>query len=276
MERLSFFSWRSAGSFSVRQALAVPGGAWRRRILLPVGFGILVHPREGLLLVDTGMAPRALRAAGGLAGLAPRLLSWNPGQQGPAVSLLSELGFQPSEVRWILVTHFDYDHIAGLADFPEARIFCLPEAARFLEHIPRAGLARYRTLPELLPKDLFDRLETPQDLGAPRVTEPLEGWDLFGDGTVVTVELPGHAPGHMGVHARAPDRDVFMVGDAIWTMDALSAHRDALAHRLIAWDRRSGETTRQRLADFQNMHPEVELVPTHCWEPVNRQVPHFS
>jgi glyoxylase-like metal-dependent hydrolase (beta-lactamase superfamily II) len=35
---------------------------------------------------------------------------------------IKELGFNPQDVRHILVTHLDLDHAGGLSDFPEAKV----------------------------------------------------------------------------------------------------------------------------------------------------------
>lgn len=78
--------------------------------------------RAGMVLVDTGPGV-SLRPAGRLierifnAALRP---DYNP-LDTPSAQV-KRLGFEPTDVRHILLTHLDPDHIGALADFPWAQV----------------------------------------------------------------------------------------------------------------------------------------------------------
>ena len=82
---------------------------------------LLVEADNGLVLVDTGYGqadvsdPRRL-------GPVRHLLRPAYDPEETAVRQVERLGFRPADVRDIVITHFDFDHIGGLADFPDARV----------------------------------------------------------------------------------------------------------------------------------------------------------
>lgn len=84
---------------------------------------LLIESQVGLILVDTGLGMRLLAepgrrsAPGSLKMLGARL---DPEET--AERQIARLGFNKSDVRHILVTHLDFDHAGGIADFPDAKI----------------------------------------------------------------------------------------------------------------------------------------------------------
>lgn len=90
---------------------------------LPIYFWLVEHV-EGLIVVDTGETARVAEP-----GYFPRwhpyfrlgLREWVPEDQeaGPA---LRRRGFDPAEVRWVLMTHLHTDHAGGLGHFPRSEV----------------------------------------------------------------------------------------------------------------------------------------------------------
>ena len=68
----------------------------------------------------------------------------------------------------------------------------------FLSTVLVAGLAALltRSLPECLPADLAQRVDALDELtGGPAVGPFSTSHDLWGDGSLLLIPLPGHAPG---------------------------------------------------------------------------------
>src|SRR6266536_3154203 len=88
---------------------------------LPIYAWVIEHP-EGLIVVDTGETARVAEP-----GYFPwwhpyfrfGLREWvQPEEEiGPQ---MRALGFDPNDVRWVLLTHLHTDHAGGLAHFPNA------------------------------------------------------------------------------------------------------------------------------------------------------------
>ncbi len=120
------------------------------------------------------------------------------------VDQLRRIGVTPRQVRYLGISHFHFDHIGQAADFPTATLL-----------IGREDLAAVRK-GEPLPDGSTDsamRL-APWITGGGAVT-PLDGdRDVFGDGTVVAMRLPGHTPGHRALLVRLPRTgNVLLSGD---------------------------------------------------------------
>jgi glyoxylase-like metal-dependent hydrolase (beta-lactamase superfamily II) len=90
---------------------------------------------------------------------------------------------------------------------------------------------------------------------APRVPLPWggTGHDIFGDGSAVAVDLPGHMAGHFGLFFGKRERPLLYAADADWTLPPLLSGREPnWPARLVVHDReaarRSGELVRAATA----------------------------
>lgn len=179
---------------------------------------LLETASHGLVLVDTGFGLRdTMRPT-------PRLPAWNLALLRPtldpertAIRRIKKLGFAPSDVQHIVMTHLDFDHAGGLVDFPHATVHLAAaevEAATnprgFLDH------ARWRPV-QWGDRGRWQPVETRLGrrgggdtfFGLPNVREipglPAE---------ILMVPLPGYTPGHVGIAVRGPRSWLLHAGDA--------------------------------------------------------------
>ena len=75
----------------------------------------------GLVLVDTGYGLADIAAPGARLGPGRHVIRPVLDPAETALRQVEALGFTASDVRHIVLTHADMDHIGGLADFPDAR-----------------------------------------------------------------------------------------------------------------------------------------------------------
>ncbi|MCB9743636.1 MAG: MBL fold metallo-hydrolase [Alphaproteobacteria bacterium] len=236
-----------------------------RPVRLPCHFGLLEHPREGLVLFDTGYAPRVGR--GTWPGRVYRALApFFVDEEGAAAGRLRARGIDPGRIRHVVISHFHPDHIGGLRDFPNATFHARREALRRVQM--GRGLRRLTRgyFPELLPEDFHARVRW---VGALRDAGlgPFEGTaDLFGDGSLRLLALPGHAAGQLGALATLADaRQVLFAADACWSSRGYKELRlPSAATRLIVHDRRAERSTLERLHALHLRDPALHIVPAHC------------
>ena len=91
--------------------------------------------------------------------------------------------------------------------------------------------------------------------------------DLFGDGTLVLVDLPGHARGQCGLFARTARGPILFAADSCWMRAGYRERRDPhWVTRLISDDVGAQSQTLARLQRFARERPDVVIVPSHCVE----------
>jgi glyoxylase-like metal-dependent hydrolase (beta-lactamase superfamily II) len=249
-------------------------GGRRKQIACHSLVALIHHPRAGWGLWDTGYAPRMQQAT---ARWPFRLYrSATPLRLRPELAVAAQLprwGLAPADIRWVVLSHLHADHVAGLLDFAAARIILSAAADEGV-----AGLRGLRALgrafiPSLLPADMASRATLIREFrGAP--LPPLgPTHDLFGDGALQLVMLPGHARGQVGLLAHTAERPVLLAADGAWHSRAIRERR--LPHPLtylFVDDRRAVRETLGRLHAFAQAHPDVTIIPTHCPEAYAREV----
>lgn len=244
-----------------------------RPLRFPATFALIRHPEQGVVLFDSGYSARFLAAT---RRLPERLYRWItpvsiPAQES-AAALLAARGIDPGEVRTIVLSHFHADHIGGLQDFPRARFVFFEASWRAVRDLRGLGALRRGFLPALLPSDFAERA-APLDTSRPRALPPELaafgcGHDLFGDGSVLAVELAGHAAGQMGLVLRLSSGALwFLVADACWTSRCYRERiRPHPLTRLLFDDTRAYCRTLERISELHERSPEIRIVPSHCAE----------
>jgi glyoxylase-like metal-dependent hydrolase (beta-lactamase superfamily II) len=246
-------------------------GAGLKPVVFPDLVGLLIHPTQGVILFDTGYDPAFLDAT---EPFPERLYRWltppDFAPDEPVQVQLGRYGLEPSDVRWVVLSHFHGDHVAGLKAFTKAQIVC---ARAGLEAARRGGAWRALAsgvLRDLLPADLDRRVSFFEDMPKtilPAACRPFEdGADLFGDGSLLAVPLPGHCPGHWGLVARdQTDALHFLVADAAWSSRAIREDRapPALTTALLGRTGPYRETLHSLHRMVRNA-PDLMVTPAHC------------
>ena len=241
------------------------GGRWKR-IDLKVRYGLFHHPDAGLVLIDAGYGPRVTQGRRSLplwlynAVFGPKLLA-----SGQPEAVLRRIGARPADVGTVILTHHHADHVSTLDLFPQARIITKTVVLeRIRSRSPGANL-RHGVFAELLPEGLALRTidvdglvlrDAPLGLGV--------GRDLFGDGSVLAIDLPGHAEGHFGLCFTTLPVPLLYAVDVQWLIAALPAERQpGFPASLIADDRQALVESARRVLAFRQAGGAVLL----CHDP---------
>jgi glyoxylase-like metal-dependent hydrolase (beta-lactamase superfamily II) len=194
------------------------------RLALRVRYGLMDSPL-GPALIDTGY-DRALFSDAELGRrrclalrtyarvFAPEILP-----RGQTGAFLARQGLRPDEIGLVILTHFHADHIGALHRFPQARILASGSGLAALRALSPLQRLRHGTFTDFLPQDLSHRLTGFETLSLrPTAAALPPGHDLFGDGSLLALPLPGHALGHHGLFW--PATGLLYAADAHWLRDA--------------------------------------------------------
>jgi len=147
----------------------------------------LIKHGDEYLLWDTGHAMNA-------PNVAPKV---------SIVDQLAQLNVKPEQIKYVGISHYHGDHTGQVASFPQAMLF--------------------------IGKGDWDALSSPKpaaNLNADRFAHWLTGGgkvepqsadkDVFGDGSVVILNTPGHTPGHHSLLVRLKEKGaVLLAGDVV-------------------------------------------------------------
>jgi glyoxylase-like metal-dependent hydrolase (beta-lactamase superfamily II) len=261
--RVWFFS---AGGVDASSRLMTGAGPWRGGHAVSLTC-VLVERGDGLVLIDSGWGSPTADAPERFPGWLFDVTAGRPHatRAETAKGRVEALGFRAEDVRDIVVTHLDIDHVGGLVDFPSARVHVsrLEHAARFHRsqpfrsrvHDSRPAMAHS---PNFVVADLTDHAE----LGFPRSV------DLFGDGSVTLLDAEGHTPGHCGVLVRSGDESIVHAGDTFVHARELDGEEELplgvrLYRSILHEDKAAVARSLARFRALRREHPRVRLVNAH-------------
>ncbi len=243
-------------------------GAAREPMACRALAGLIGHPRHGWTLFDTGYAPRMLEATRRLPWWLYRLatpLRIRPEQA--ALRQLARYGLAPADISRVIISHFHADHVAGLRDFPGAPVVASAEAFKSIAGLRGLAALRRAHIPALIPADLAARAVALPAFAGPPLPHLGPTHDLFGDGSLLLVGLPGHARGQIGALLQTDSGPVLLAADGAWTSRAIRERRPpARITHLFVDDARAVGATLAALHAFAAARPDVRIVPTHCPE----------
>lgn len=266
--------WRTyeAGHCMHPQCSTRRGGSWRMTRFPALTF-LLRHPVHGAMLFDTGYSRHFFQATRRLPERLYRTIT--PPHLGERESLRNQLardGIGERDIVSVMLSHLHGDHIGGLRDFPHSRILCSRDACHELRVRSRLGTLRRGLLPALLPADWQQRVRWIEDttsIPLPGAFAEFEtGHDLWADGSMLAIALPGHAAGHYGLLFHASNgTQVFLIADAAWSSQALL---DGIPPPglVTSWlgDTPAYRATLARLQRLRLADPALRIVPSHCAE----------
>lgn len=116
------------------------------------------------------------------------------------VDQLKQIGVGPGQIETIGISHWHFDHTGQAGRFPQARLL-----------MGKSDLDMLRTTP---PVDADSAKGLAHWLGGQgKLEEVTADKDVFGDGRVVMLKLPGHTPGHYALLVRLASGNVLLSGD---------------------------------------------------------------
>lgn len=232
----------------------------------PAICALITHPVHGYLLFDTGFSRAVLEGTSSFPMNLYRLITpviFDDSES--AVENLKRRGVDPAEINYVFLSHFHIDHMGGLKDFPNAKYIYSTEGFE-----ASRGLTGFKAVLKAYLKDLEPDDMDKRSIRIEQFTHSIsypgfdKGFDIFGDGSIVAVDLPGHAPGQFGLFLQTEGGVVLLAADASWTSEAIE--NLSFPHpfvKLILHDYPAFEITLKKLHRLYKERPDVKILPTH-------------
>jgi len=201
-----------AGLLNLKRPAAVQAGLKDRDEAIQIYAHVLHHPQRGNFLIDTGVSQKLLDnpSKAGLNWLIQKVMHIDKIQiHKSTAEILQGMG---GKLSGVFFTHLHIDHISGMPDIPK--------------DVPLYIGASESTSTSF--KHMFVRGASDQLL---RNKQPLQEWhfqpdpqhkfagiiDVFADGSVFALSVPGHTPGSVAFLIRTTHGPVLLTGDTCHT-----------------------------------------------------------
>ena len=237
----------------VPTSMIVEGRREPRRVLNSLQSFVVTHP-AATFVVDPAVCVDVEHRAVAQLPLVLRAAVRPSPDVVPTVTALAELEPAPA-LDFALPTHTHWDHVSGLLDLPRLPVHLHRAEHDWVMNGPVAPVGGVRDA-------LRGRETVLHDLDGPPVLTFARSHDLFGDGSVVLVDLAGHTPGSVGVLLRLADGWALLAGDAAWHSSQIDDVRQKSAYPGGLADEDRDETFRT-LHRLHVVRRTLRIVPTH-------------
>ncbi len=169
--------------------------------------------------------------------------------------------FTPDSIDFIIPTHLHFDHAGGIEDFPKARVWTTKEEYNhaiseeanppaFIKEQYDAKFIKWKFINfNSIPYEVFE-----------------ESYDVFNDGTIVLVKLPGHTKGSLGMFVNLKSgKRYFFTGDLTWAAEAFYApsEKHAIPRKKVDGDREKVKETIVMVHHLKKKKNNIIIVPAH-------------
>jgi N-acyl homoserine lactone hydrolase len=168
---------------------------------MPVPCFLVVHPK-GTLMWDVGVIPDADVEK---AAPKPALYDVNPVSHAVVSRTLSSqlaaIGYAPSDITYVAISHAHKDHTANLNQFAASTWLVRPVERAFM----------FKPGNERVEPRFYNQLEHSKSVAINN-----DEYDVFGDGAVTIKAAPGHTPGHQVLVLALPKTGRVMVAGDLY------------------------------------------------------------
>jgi glyoxylase-like metal-dependent hydrolase (beta-lactamase superfamily II) len=229
---------------------------------------LLIETNNELILVDTGYGLEEVRnPQARLSKFFLNLLQPEFREELTAIRQIEKLGYNPKDVRHIVLTHLDFDHAGGLDDFPWATVHMMrSERDSAFKRKTWLDKQRYRPQQWATRKNwrVYDLAGGTSWFGFDKAQE-LQGLPP----EISLIPLIGHTFGHAGVAIKG-DKWLFNTGDAYFFHEEMNLEKPHCTpglefyQTMMEKDRKSRLWNQERLRHLKRDHEnEVEIFCSH-------------
>jgi len=208
---------------------------------------VIKHPQFGYFLIDTGVSAQLIAdpARFGFGWMLRKGMQLEKMQvKTSTATILAKL---PQKLSGVFLTHLHLDHISGLPDIPTSvPVYTGAGESKetyWLNMVVRPATDQLLASRKPLQEWAFDQIDS--------AASSRSVIDIFGDGSVFAIAVPGHTKGSTAYLVRSTQGPVLIVGDT--------------SHTLWGWEHgvEPGDYTRDHASNLNSLQALKGLVKRH-------------
>lgn len=252
------------------EKITLKTGGWKI-VQFPALVALINHPHWGGILFDTGYSEHFFTFTKRFPySIYPKITPVYFQEEKSIKNQLIKKGVDPDSINYIFLSHLHADHIGGCLDFPNATFITSKKGYDHVKDKTGFRAVKEAFIPELLPQNFNERMqyiESFQRAGLEEKYHPFyEGYDLFEDGTIIAIDLTGHAIGQFGLLIKQ-EKDIFLIADAVWSSEAYRNNILPMSiSRLLIADYPAFVKNVCNLYELSQRNKNIRIIPSHCWE----------
>lgn len=269
-----------AGSCRHLEKSTYKGGRWKQ-VVFPSMFYLIKHPQRGYILYDTGYSDRFLQETRTFPNKIYKHLT--PIIENSIIDAKEQLlnrGISPEEISYLVISHFHADHIGGIKDFPRAEFIYFNSAYKSVCSLKGITRVLNGFLPDHLPKKFLEKSKPIDEVRQRVRLNPLDDvfertFDIFGDQSLIAVDLSGHVEGQLGLYFKSEGKEKFLIADSCWQSE--SYRKNVGPHFIASILMKNKGKYYKTLSNIHNLflsNSEMEIIPSHCGECFSRHIGH--
>jgi N-acyl homoserine lactone hydrolase len=242
------------GKMISQQAFIFRGGSWSETYESGMAAALIRHPK-GTFLFDTGFGTNVDEHIKTIPALMRATTKYD--KETSAAAQLQEQGISSGDIKMAVISHSHWDHVSGLEDFTSAEVWAAKAEQDYVQTLPDGELIQHLSrMIKWHPIEFTDGAYENFD----------SSFDLFKDGSIVFVPLPGHTPGSLGmfVNLRSGKRFLF-TGDLTWAIEGeqIPTERPWIARKLVDNDEEGVKRSIVKVHKLMQRYPDLTVVPAH-------------
>lgn len=226
---------------------------------------LLLETDQGLVLIDTGFGIQDyLHLQQRLGKIISKFGALQNNLNLTAIAQIQKLGFKPSDVKHILVSHLDFDHAGGISDFPHATVHILASEFNATQNLKAKNRIRYKS-EQFKQHRHWNFIEPKFGESWFNLTQ-VQGFKLLQD-EVLMIPLLGHTEGHCGFAIKQQNHWLLFCGDAYYSHLQLDPKIKLpalnITERLFATDNLLRIHSLKQIQLLAQNEPEIEIMCAH-------------
>ncbi|MCG8609640.1 MAG: MBL fold metallo-hydrolase [Pseudomonadales bacterium] len=257
-ETIGFSVIHTAKSAGAQEAMVVSSGSWWTRRQLVQTAVLIQHP-NGDVMIDTGLGINIDKQFEDNGFLDSQLFKYE--ELYPAATQFKDNEYDWTRLNRIVPTHLHWDHASGLEDFPDIPVWVQEREYEEATHGKPPAHLPSQFASSRIAWHFFEMSDQPYAGFA-------KSLDIYGDGSIVLVDLSGHSAGQVGIFLTVSSgKRYFFIGDTTWTLKGVedNASRPGFLNWMVKIDYNEAQNSSQieNIHDLKVRDDRVTIVPAH-------------